>query len=92
MIKKRHTLRLPIRVKLFDKNNKVVQTYQRTIKNRIMLDVQVGLSSESVLKGTCRVTYNMKEDYWNEFDFTTFSEFRNNLTQITEKDLVKEFI
>jgi hypothetical protein len=85
-------MRLPIKVRIFNENGQLVQSYNRTIKTRIIADVQVGLTAKDAFEGTCRVTYNPKEDYWNEFNFRTYSEFIHNLNQITEKDLVKEFI
>lgn len=84
--------RIPINVKLFDANSKVVHNYNRTVKSRIVTAVQVGLENKDVIKGTCRITYNKEKDYWNEFNFTDFNLFNETLTIDTEKDLIKDFI
>jgi hypothetical protein len=84
--------RIPIHVRLFDKNGKVVHNYQRTVKSRIVSAVQVGLENKDVITGTCRITYNKEKDYWNEFNFVDFSSFNETLSVDTEKDLIKDFI
>lgn len=84
--------RIPIQVKLFNKNNEIVQRYQRTVKARILTDVQVGLKNKDIEYGTCRVTYNKDKDYYNEFNFTEFKKFKDTLAVDTELDLIREFI
>lgn len=83
--------RIPIKVTLYDKNNDTVSNYQRTVKSRIIDDVQVGLKNKAVIMGVCRVTYSNENDYWNEFNFTTLTEFKNSLSIDTELSLIKEF-
>lgn len=84
--------RIPIQVKLFNKKGEVIQNYYRTVKARILVDVQVGLKNKDTVYGTCRVIYNKNKDYWNEFNFTDFKKFKDTLAVDTELDLVKEFV
>lgn len=84
--------RIPISVQLFNKKGEVVQTYYKSVKSRIVADVQVGLQKKGVVRGTCRVTYNREQDYWNEFDFTDFATFNKILSVDTEKSLVQDFL
>lgn len=87
-------LRLPMRVELFDEKDQLIETIISSKKSQIRLRVQ-GISkagrrigASSWVKGTCRVFYNKPNNYWNEFTFTSLSQFDAGLITVTEKPLI----
>jgi len=86
-------IRIPIRIQFFDdKNVQVGKTISRTVKSRIIRDVQVGLKNKGVFYGECTIFYDGDNDYLNSFRFTSLKQFTDTLSVDTELDLVREFI
>lgn len=82
-------IRVKTRVKLF-KNNEVVYDRTRSVVRGFIVELK-GLPASEWDRGICRVTYNREMDYWNEFEFTNFEDFHNNLITDTEPDLIQTF-
>lgn len=82
--------RLQMTLKAF-KNGKVVQSTSYYVLTRIRATIQVSLTAECDFY-RLRVTYNNKDDYWNEFDFTDKATALRELSTITETELVKYFM
>lgn len=84
--------RILVNVRFFDKNGIPVHYCTSKIKKRIIRIVQLYSDKYGIVSGTCRVTYNKKEKYWNEFNFTDIETFLNILDIDTESKLVKEYM
>lgn len=80
-------LRLPINLKLY-KGDLLVKTINSSKKTQIRLRLTDATGWDS---GICRVWYNRKKDYWNEFKFTDLETFDRTLTDDTEWDMIKDF-
>ena len=76
-------------IKLF-RDGKVVYRTTRYVRQRIYSFVEAKKNSEWDY-GTCRVWYNVENDYWNEFEFHTVSQLNKILVTDTEPDLVATF-
>jgi len=81
------TLRFPIHVELFNENGESVYVINSTKKSQIKLRLQA-FSRKNWAFGTCRVWYNKREEFYNEFRFTKASQLEEGLIACTEKPLV----
>jgi hypothetical protein len=73
-------------VKLTGKRGKL-QTLTSPKKMRIPAFVQ----ERDFAKGTLRVVYDSKNDYWNEAEFTDYKSFLKVWREFTEKELVDAY-
>lgn len=82
-----------MRVEMFDKNGKMIQSTTLTRKIAFRRFVQVNSNSESKFKwGLCRVTYNRSKNYYNEFNFDSYDDFVEKFNPCVEEALIKEFV
>lgn len=91
----RTTVRIPIRVSVFDANTlKTITTSTFTRQTQLSDFVQLKLREYrgKDVAFEARVMYNRKEDFFNEFQFTTFKDFKEKLEPCLEKELLKDMI
>jgi len=87
------TIRVPITVKLFNKEKgEMISSASSAVKSKIR-----NLTSDNMwqnrnvdVRGTATVMYSRKEDSWNAFDFNTMEEFDEKIAPILELSMLKE--
>lgn len=78
-------LRIDLRL---TKDGEVVYHCTKWVKARIIAESE----RRKFDHGTCKVWYDLAQDYWNQFEFKTIAELKDNLHTDTEVDLLRELV
>ena len=92
---KRLVLRIPIRVTVFDaETDETITSATYTKQNELakFVQLQVRENRGKNVGLTARVMYDRKQDSYNEFVFTTFTDFQEKLEPCLERPLLKELL
>lgn len=77
----------------FNKNDKTVYKSHLHTKSKVIPAVTV-FTRQNANKwetGMCKVTYDVKNDYWNKFYFDSLEDFIKKYHQCVENDLLQYF-
>lgn len=91
----RLVLRIPIRVTTFDnESNETVDSSTYTKQGQLAKFVQSQTKkySKRNVTFTAKILYNRKDDYFNEFNFTSLEDFESKLAPCIERPLLKELV
>lgn len=83
--------RLPLNIKIFNKNGEMVQSITTTKKSEVLRCGRDFFDLKWQF-GTCRVWYSKQKDYWNEFSFRSLDEFSELYDIDTDVAMLKDFL
>lgn len=91
----RTIIKIPIRVTVLDaKTGETVSTSTFTRQRQLsdFVQLRVREKRENNTKLEAKIMYNRQLDYFNEFSFDTFKEFKEKLEACLEKPLLKDLL
>jgi len=91
----RLVIKIPIRVSILDaKTGETVSTSTFTRQGQLSDFVQLRIreNRENNVRFEAKVLYNRQQDYYNEFEFKTFKEFKEKLDGCLERELLKDLL